>query len=166
MSDAAPISPADGPVGVLDPAEVAHLSGLEIMDGIIAGRLPRPPISLAMDFVLAEAEEGRAVFAGTPGEAFHNPYASVHGGYIATLMDSAMTCAVQTTVGAGFGVTTVEVKINFVKPVFADVGRLRAEAHVIASGKRLGTAEGRLLDDAGTLYAHGTTTCMIYRLKP
>ena len=165
MDQASPPSLEDGPVGVLDPAEIGHLSGLEIMHGIIAGRLPRPPISRAMDFILSEAEEGGAVFAGTPGGDFLNPYGAVHGGYIATLMDSAMTCAVQPTVGAGFGVTTVEFKVNFVRPVLAKVGRLRAVATSIASGKRLGTAEGRLLDDAGTLYAHGTATCMIYPLK-
>ena len=156
---------AQGTVGTLDPAAVGHLSGLDIMRGIIAGELPRPPISAALRFELAEAGPGRATFAGTPGSDFHNPYGTVHGGYIATLMDSAMTCAVQTTVGAGLGVTTVEFKINFVRPVRAEVGRLRAEASVITSGKRLGTAEGRLVDDGGTLYAHGTTTCMIYPLQ-
>ncbi len=155
----------EGPVGILKPEDVAHLSGLEIMEGIIAGRLPRPPISQAMDFVLAEAAVGHAVFAGTPGDGYLNPYGSVYGGYIATLMDSAMTCAVQTTVGAGHGVTTVEFKVNFVKPVFASAGRLRAVATSIASGRRLGTAEGRLFDAAGTLYAHGTATCMIYPLR-
>ena len=153
-------------VGVLDPAGVADLTGLEIMQRMIAGRLPRPPISVAMDFDLLAAAAGSALFAGTPGARFLNPYGTVHGGYVATLMDSAMTCAVQTTVGAGFGVTTVEFKVNFVKPIPVDVGRLRAVASAIHSGKRLGTAEGKLWDDRDVLYAHGTTTCMVYSLRP
>lgn len=153
-------------VGVLDPVGVADLTGLEIMQRMIEGRLPRPPISVAMDFALLETSAGRAVFAGTPAGRYLNPYGTVHGGYVATLMDSAMTCAVQTTVGAGFGVTTVEFKVNFVKPLPADVGRLRAVAGVIHSGKRLGTAEGKLVDDRDVLYAHGTTTCMVYPLRP
>ncbi|NQV81091.1 MAG: PaaI family thioesterase [Alphaproteobacteria bacterium] len=156
---------AEPGVGILDLASVADLTGLEIIQRIIDGRLPRPPISVAMDFELATAGAGRAVFAGTPNGRFHNPYGTVHGGYVATLMDSAMTCAVQTTIAAGFGVTTVEFKINFVKPIPSEAGRLRAVASVITSGRRLGTAEGRLLDEADTLYAHGTTTCMIYPLK-
>ncbi len=152
-------------VGVLDPVGVADLTGLEIMQRMIEGRLPRPPISVAMEFVLLEASAGSAVFAGTPAGRYLNPYGTVHGGYVATLMDSAMTCAVQTTVGAGFGVTTVELKVNFVKPLPADVGRLRAVASVIHSGKRLGTAEGKLVDDRDVLHAHGTTTCMVYPLR-
>jgi uncharacterized protein (TIGR00369 family) len=151
-------------VGVLDPAVVGDLTGLEIMQRMIEGRLPKPPIAEALDFVLATAGAGRAVFAGTPGARFLNPYGTVHGGYVATLLDSTMTCAVQTTVGAGFGVTTVEFKVNFVRPLAPDVGRLRAIGTVITSGKRLGTAEGKLVDEDDRLYAHGTTTCMIYPL--
>lgn len=158
--------PLGSAVGVLDPGAVADLTGLEIMQRMIAGRLPRPPISVAMEFELLDVAPGSALFAGTPGGRFLNPYGTVHGGYVATLMDSAMTCAVQTTVGAGFGVTTVEFKVNFVRPVPVDVGRLRATATAIHSGRRLGTAEGKLLDDRDVLYAHGTTTCMVYPLRP
>jgi len=151
-------------IGVLDPTVVSGLTGLEIMERMIEGRLPKPPIGLAMNFDLVSAGTGRAVFAGTAESRFLNPYGTVHGGYVATLLDSAMTCAVQTTAAAGFGVTTVEFKLNFVRPIAPDLGRLRAIGTVITSGKRLGTAEGKLVDDTDRLYAHSTTTCMIYPL--
>lgn len=154
----------DERIGVLDPAVVGGLTGLEIMERMIAGGLPKPPIGLAMDFDLVTAGMGRAIFAGTTDPRFLNPYGTVHGGYVATLLDSAMTCAVQTTAAAGFGVTTVEFKLNFVRPIAPDLGRLRAIGEVITSGKRLGTAEGKLVDENDRLYAHGTTTCMIYPL--
>ena len=148
-------------IGVLDPTVVSGLTGLEIMERMIEGRLPKPPIGLAMNFDLVSAGTGRAVFAGTAESRFLNPDGTVHGGYVATLLDSAMTCAVQTTAAAGFGVTTVEFKLNFVRPIAPDLGRLRAIGTVITSGKRLGTAEGKLVDDTDRLYAHSTTTCMI-----
>jgi len=151
-------------IGVLDPAVVGGLTGLEIMQRMIEGGLPKPPIGETMGFDLVSAGAGRAAFAGTAETRFLNPYGAVHGGYVATLLDSAMTCAVQTTVAAGFGVTTVEFKLNFVRPISPDAGRLRAIGTVITSGKRLGTAEGRLIDESDRLFAHGTTTCMIFPL--
>ena len=144
--------------------EVKRLSGLEFLRGIMEGRLPPPPIAHHLGFTLAEVEEGRALFVGTPGFEVYNPIGSVHGGYIATLLDSAMSCAVQTTIPAGFGYTTVEIKVNFVRAVTDKTGLVRAEGRIINAGKRIGTSEGRLTDTQGRLLAHGTATCLVFPL--
>jgi len=104
------------------------------------------------------------VFAGVPKYEFYNPLGSVHGGYIAALLDSCMACAVHSTLEIGYNYATIEVKINYVRQITADTGEVHAEGKVIHLGKRIATAEGRLLDSAGKLYAHGTTTCLIFAL--
>ena len=104
------------------------------------------------------------MFAGEPNFDLYNPLGSVHGGYAATLLDSAMGCAVHSMLPAGTGYTTLEFKISFARPLSKDTGLLRAEGKVISVGKRVGTAEGRLVDMQGKLYAHGTTTCLIFQL--
>lgn len=150
--------------GVTPVEEVKKLSGLDFLRGIRDGRFPPAPIAHLLGFALSEVEEGRALFVGTPGFQLYNPIGSVHGGYIATLLDSCMSCAVHTTAPAGFGYTTVEIKVNFVRAVTDRTGPVRAEGRVINAGKRIGTAEGRLTAKDGKLLAHGTATCLIFPL--
>ncbi len=139
------------------------LSGLEFLRRVASGELPRPPISALMNFGLAELSEGRAVFTVEPAEYHYNPIGVVHGGLAATLLDSAMGCAVHSTLPAGAGYTTLEVKVNFVRALTAETGPVRCEAEVIHVGGRTATAEGKVIDAAGRLYAHATTTCIIFR---
>ncbi len=138
------------------------LSGLEYMQALIAGTLPHPPISVLMNFRLVEAAFGRSVFVGEPAEYHYNPIGMVHGGLVATLLDSALGCAVHTTLPAGVGYTTLELHVNFVRPVTKDTGELRCEGVVLHAGRRLATAEAKVFDGAGKLYGHGTTTCMVF----
>ena len=139
-------------------------SGLDFLRGMIEGRLPRPPISDVLNFYLIEVERGRAVFQGHPKPAYFNPIGTIHGGWTATLLDSCMACAVHTTVPAGQGYTTVEFKLNLVRPILPDTGPMRAEGKVINAGRTIATSEGRLVDASGKLYAHGTETCLIFPL--
>jgi len=148
--------------GLLPPEAARTLTGLELMRGILAGKYPQAPIGKSAHFLLHEVNEGHAVFAGTPQLDFYNPIGSVHGGWIATLLDSCMSCAVHTAVPAGQAYTTLELKVNFVRPVMEKTGPMRAEGRVVHMGARIGTAEGKLVDAAGKLYAHGTVTCMIF----
>ena len=145
-------------------AEVGRgLSGLEYLQKIVAGELPRPPMSALMNFSLVELSEGYAVFAVEPAEYHYNPIGVIHGGLAATLLDSAMGCAVHSMLPAGVGYTTLEVKVNFVRAMTAETGQVRCEAKLIHVGGRTATAEGRIVDEDGKLYAHGTTTCLIFR---
>lgn len=150
-----------------DPVALAEagrsLSGLEYLQKIVAGELPRPPISALMNFGLVEFSEGRAVFAGEPAEYHYNPIGVVHGGLAATLLDSAMGCAVHTALPAGVGYTTLEIKVNYIRAMTVGTGPVRCEGKLIHLGGRTATAEGRILDEDGKLYAHGTTTCLIFR---
>jgi len=150
-----------------DPRSLAEagrgLSGLEYLQKIVAGELPRPPISALMNFGLTELGEGHAVFTAEPAEYHYNPIGVVHGGLAATLLDSAMGCAIHSMLPAGAGYTTLEIKVNYVRPMTAETGEVRCEARVIHVGGRTATAEGRVIDASGKLYAHGTTTCIIFR---
>ncbi len=154
------------PEGVTDPVALAahgrELSGIEYVRQIFDGELPPPPISQLMGFRGVEFEHGRAVFEMTPGPEHYNPIGTVHGGIALTLLDSAMGCAVHTTLAAGVGYTTLEVKTNFVRPITAETGVIRCEGTVVHGGSRIATAEGKLVDAAGKLLAHGTTTCLIF----
>jgi uncharacterized protein (TIGR00369 family) len=151
----------------LVPAEVAAtMSGLDLLQGIISGRLPAPPIAQLLGFDLAEVEKGRAVFEGVPALPHYNPLGSVHGGYAATLLDSCMACAVHSTLPNGVGYTTLEFKVSFIRALTVDTGRVRAEGKVISGGRRVATAEGRLVDARGRLLAHATTTCLIFEVPP
>ena len=154
------------PEGLTDPVALAargrELSGIEYVRQIFDGELPPPPISQLMGFRGVEFEHGRAVFEMTPGPEHYNPIGSVHGGIALTLLDSAMGCAVHTTLAAGVGYTTLEVKTNFVRPITAETGVIRCEGTVVHGGSRIATAEGKLVDGAGKLLAHGTTTCLIF----
>jgi uncharacterized protein (TIGR00369 family) len=150
-----------------DPRPLAEagtaLSGLEFLQKIVNGELPPPPLAALMNFNVVEVGEGRAVFAVYPAEYHYNPIGVVHGGLAATLLDSAMGCAVHSTLPAGAGYTTLEIKVNFIRAITADTGRVRCEAKIVHAGGRTATAEGRVVDEAGKLYAHGTTTCLILR---
>jgi uncharacterized protein (TIGR00369 family) len=119
-----------------------------------------------LDFALVEVAEGRAAFGVQPGERHYNPIGMVHGGLFATLLDSAMGCAVHSTLPAGTGYTTLEIKVNFTRAALRDTGRLRCEAEVVHRGQRTATAEGRVRDEAGRLYAHGSATCLLLGPTP
>jgi uncharacterized protein (TIGR00369 family) len=139
------------------------MSGLEFLQSIISGELPPPPIADTLGFRLAEAIPGRVVFVAQPAEYHYNPIGVVHGGLAATLLDSCMSCAVLSNLPAGVGYTTLEIKVNYTRPITTETGELRAEGAVVHAGNMTATAQGRLVDQAGKLYAHGTTTCIILR---
>jgi uncharacterized protein (TIGR00369 family) len=139
------------------------VTGLEVLRAIAAGELPGAPIAELLGFAPVEADEGRVVFAATPGPQHYNPIGSVHGGLAATLLDSAMGCAVHSTLPAGVGYTTLELKVNFVRPITSETGRIVCEGTIVHRGGRVATAEGRVFAEAdGSLLAHGTTTCLIF----
>jgi uncharacterized protein (TIGR00369 family) len=139
------------------------LPGREFLEAIARGELPVPPVMRLLNVGFGELDEGRIVFTLEPAEYHYNPIGSVHGGVITTLCDSAMGCAIQSTLPAGAGYTTLEVKVNFVRPVTVATGSVRCEGRVIHVGGRVATAESTLTDAQGKLYAHATTTCMIFR---
>ncbi len=139
----------------------AGMAGLEYLRALVAGKFPPPPLAQTVGFSLVEVAEGRAVFAIEPMEFHYNPSGAVHGGVACTLLDSAMGCAVHTTLPAGVGYTTVELKVNLVKGITVRTGLLHAEGRIIHRGNRIATAEGHLRGSDGRLYAHGTTTCII-----
>jgi uncharacterized protein (TIGR00369 family) len=142
----------------------SKLSGFEFIKAVFDGTLPPPPIAATMDFTGAEVDEGRAVFVGDPGEYLYNPIGVVHGGFAMTLLDSAMGCAVHTTLAAGEGYTSLETSVNFVRPITRETGPVRCEGKVLHRGGRIATAEGRLTSQkTGKLLAHGTTTCLVMR---
>jgi uncharacterized protein (TIGR00369 family) len=149
-----------------DDPKAAHaagmkLSGIEYMRELIAGRIAPPPIMKLLGYRLAQVEEGLAVFECEPAEQHYNPIGVVHGGLAMTLLDSAMGCCVHTRLPLGKGYTTLEVKVNLVRAITAQTGTLRATGRVIHFGGKTATADGRLEDSQGKLYAHGTTTCII-----
>ena len=150
--------------GVVDRATLASCSGLELLGGWQRGEYPSAPMAVTLGYLLVECERGRVVFQGTPQRAHYNPSGSVHGGYFSTLLDSAMGCAVHSCLERGLGYGTIELKVTLLRPLSDRTGPVRAEGQVISISRRLGTAEGRLVDAAGKLYAHATTTCMIFPL--
>jgi uncharacterized protein (TIGR00369 family) len=151
--------------GVVSPEELKSHDGLGFLKAIIAGTLPQPPISELIGFHLVEAEMGRAAFEGVPEFKHYNPIGTVHGGFAATLLDSALGCAVFSTLAKGDAWTTLELKLNMVRPLTKDTGRVRAEGRIIHRGRSVATSEGDLKDASGKLYAHATTTCMIFPAK-
>ena len=139
------------------------LSGLEYMRQLMTGEREPSGMARLMNMRLVEVEEGRAVFAVEPDERHYNGLGIAHGGLAATLLDSALGCAINTVMPAGRVFTTLEMKINYVRPMRRETGEVRCEAEVLHAGSRVATAEGRLVDAAGKLYAHGTATCMLFR---
>ena len=150
--------------GVLTLENLRECTGLELFQKMISGEFPRPPISDTLGFYLVEAEKGRVVFQGTPQHRHYNPIGTVHGGVHATLLDSCVACAIQSTLESGQGYTTIELKVNYIRALTDRVGPVRAEGKVIHVGKQIGTAEGKLVDADGKLYAHATTTCLIFNV--
>ena len=150
--------------GVTPVADVKAMSGLDFLTAMRDGKLPGPPIARLLAFDLIEVEHGRAVFAGTPTQDHYNPIGSVHGGYAATLLDSCMGCAVQSTLPQGTGYTTLEFKVSLVRAITLTTGEVKAEGKILTTGRRIATAEGRLVDSGGKLLAHATTTCLVMQL--
>ncbi len=153
-----------GGPGVAAPEHFAGKTGLEQMQAMLSGAMPYPPIAQTLDFMLVEIELGKATFQGTPQLMHYNPLGSVHGGWYATLLDSAVGCAVHTMMPPGRGYTTAELSVNIVRAASHKTGPLRAIGTVIHCGKQLATAEGRIVGPDGKLYAHATTTCLVFEL--
>lgn len=162
----------DGPTGPSTASRIGTLpmdivrahTGLQQMRMMIDGKLPPPPISLTLNFSLVEVEEGRAVFRGTPGYEHYNPLGTVHGGWSATLLDSALGCAVHTMLPAGTGFTTIEFKVNLIRPLSENSGEVTCEGKIIHFGRRTATSEAALRTSDGKLIAHGTETCAVFPL--
>lgn len=151
--------------GVFPREVLTSMDGLTSLLKMMSGELPAPPIFETMGFMLTEARPGEAVFEGVPGYKHYNPIGTVHAGFAATLLDSAVACAVQTTLATGETYTTLELKLNLVRPLTDKTGNVRAEGKVLHRGRSIATAEGKLVDAAGKLYAHATTTCMVFPAK-
>jgi len=152
-----PARPPDSPA---PPARRRSLTGLDYFRRMIAGELPPPPLVKLLGMKLVEADEGRVVFTAEPAEQYYNGMGVVHGGLAAALLDSALGCAINSMMPAGKRFTTLELKINYTRPMTSAVGTVRCEAKVIHVGNRVATAEARVVDRRGRLYAHGTTTCI------
>ncbi|WP_050462186.1 PaaI family thioesterase [Herbaspirillum autotrophicum] len=152
------------PPGIATMEQLKSCSGMAFLQRIWDGELPSVPIGETLDFVPVEGEPGRIVFQGTPGPKHYNPLGSVHGGYFCTLLDSAVGCAVHSMLPQGVGYTTLELKVNLIRALTAKTGPVRAEGKVIQVGSQVGIAEGRIVDADGKLYAHATTTCLIFKL--
>ena len=148
--------------GVVPMDQIMARSGLEFLIDMVEGRLPQPPMCATLGFHLAEASDGYARFDGVPEFRHYNAIGTVHGGFAATLLDSALGCAIFTTLAKGEAWTTLELKLNLVRPINKDTGTVRAEGRIIHRGRTVATAEGTVKDKAGKLYAHATTTCMVF----
>jgi uncharacterized protein (TIGR00369 family) len=150
---------------VITAERLRAMSGLEIMQAILRGELPLAAIAQTVSFRLAEVERGRVTFESEPGQHIYNMYGAAHGGYAATLLDSALGCSVSTTLPAGIAYTTLDLTINYVRPVRTETGRVRAVGRVLHAGRRTATAEAKLLGPNDKLLAHGLTTCLIFPLE-
>jgi uncharacterized protein (TIGR00369 family) len=148
--------------GIVPIEQARTMDGMTLFGEIVAGRLPAPPMCRTLGIWLEEVEFGRVVFGYEPVFEHYNPLGSVHGGVAATLLDSVMGCCIHTTLKAGIGYATVEIKVNYVRAMTDKTGEVRAEGKVINVGSRIATSEARLVDSAGKLLAHGTTTCLIF----
>ena len=148
----------------IPPEALRTMAGLDVMQALLDGRLPVAPIAGLLGFRLVAAERGRVVFEGEPGAEHLNPMGIVHGGYAATVLDSCMGCAVHSTLDAGQGYTTLELKIGYARPILPGKGVIRAEGSVQSVGRRAGFAESKLLDAEGRLLAFGSTTCLVFAL--
>jgi uncharacterized protein (TIGR00369 family) len=137
------------------------LSGLEFFREMMAGRIPPPPMVRLLGLRLVEVDEGRVVFTGAAAPDYYNGMGVAHGGWAATLLDSALGCAINSAMPAGRSFTTLELKINYTRPLRHEVGEVRCEATLIYAGNRTATAEGRVVGPDGKIYAHGTTTCIL-----
>jgi len=151
-----------GKPGVATREQLAGRSGRQFLEAMMSGELPYPHMAETLGFELVEVGDGRAVFQGVPNIGYYNPMGTVHGGWFSTLLDSALGCAVHSKLPAGRAYTTAELSVNIVRAATHKTGPLRAEGNVIHSGKQMATAEAKILDAAGRLYAHATTTCFVF----
>jgi uncharacterized protein (TIGR00369 family) len=149
-------------LGTIPTADLELYSGLELLQRLIAGQYPAPPIAGLLNFGLIEVGEGRALFRGMPNRRHLNPLGTVHGGWAATVMDSALACAVQTTLKKGEAYTTVEFKVNLTRPILPDIGEVACEGRVVHRGRTLAVSEATLKDKNDKLLAFGTETCAIF----
>lgn len=152
-------------VGVVSREVLLAEAGVDYLRGVVTGHHPAAPFAAEMDFELVEVEEGRVVFTGKPSARFFNPLGTIHGGWTATILDSAMACAAHSTLKAGEGYTTLEMKLNYVRAVMPESGVVRCEGRLIHRGGTVITTEGRLVDERGRLLAHGTETCLVLAAK-
>lgn len=148
--------------GIVSPAEQAARGGLEFVQGLVTGALPLNSMARTLGYDIVEASAGKVVVAATPTDALLNPAGTVHGGFAATLLDTCMGLAVWSATEKGFGSTTLEFKVSFIRPITPGTGQVRADGTVLTLGRRIGTAEGRLTDAEGRLLVHATTTCLIF----
>jgi uncharacterized protein (TIGR00369 family) len=149
--------------GTVSADEQKEMSGLEFVQGLVDGSLPLNTIAKTLGYDITEAESGRVVITARPSDIHLNPWGTVHGGLSATLLDSCMGLAIQSTLEKSTGSTTLEFKISLVRPIMPDTGPIKAEGVVLNCGRRVGTAEGRITDGNGRLLSHGTTTCLIFQ---
>lgn len=145
---------------------MASMTGLEFMQAMIDGRIPAPPITGTMGFLITKVEKGYALAEAIPSFDYYNPIGSVHGGYAATLLDTVLGVSVHTVMDRGQGYTTLEFKISFIKAITKDTGPVRAEGRVLSAGRRAATAEAHLRDANDKLLAHATTTCLVFDILP
>ena len=148
--------------GRVSPERQKEMTGLEFVQGLADGNLPLNMMAQTLGYDITAAEHGRVVVTADPKETHLNPAGTVHGGLAATMLDSCMGLAIQTTLEKGLSSTTLEFKISFVRPIMPETGPIRAEGTVISRGRRVGTAEGRVIDRNGRLLVHATTTCLIF----
>jgi len=148
--------------GTVSASRQKEMTGLEFVQGLASGLLPLNTIAQTLGYDIAEAEHGRVVIVAEPDDRLLNPAGTVHGGFSATLLDSCLGLAIQSTLEKGIGQTTLEFKISLVRPITPETGKIQAEGIVLSRGRRVGTAEGRITDRDGRLLAHGTTTCLIF----
>jgi uncharacterized protein (TIGR00369 family) len=163
MDDDSTMNIASKTYGTVSADRQRQMSGLEFVQGLVDGTLPLNTIAQALGYDVTEAASGRVVVTAQPSGNHLNPAGTVHGGLAATLLDSCMGLAVQSTLEKGVGQTTLEFKISLLRPITTETGLIKAEGIVLSRGRRVGTAEGRLTDGSGRLLAHGTTTCLIFQ---
>jgi uncharacterized protein (TIGR00369 family) len=163
MDDDSIMNIASKTYGTVSADRQKQMSGLEFVQGLVDGTLPLNTIARTLGYEVTEAVSGRVVVTAEPSGNHLNPAGTVHGGFAATLLDSCMGLAVQSTLERGVGQTTLEFKISLLRPITPETGAIRAEGMVLSRGRRVGTAEGRLTDGSGRLLAHGTTTCLIFQ---
>jgi uncharacterized protein (TIGR00369 family) len=151
--------------GVTPLDQALSTDGLTFLNRLISGEYPAPPIAQTLGFELVSVEHGKAVFEGMPGFHHYNPLGTVHGGFAMTLLDSCLGCCIHTTLAKGEGYTTLEVKVNLVRAITKDTGKITATGRLIHRGRTTATSEGDIRDAKGNLLAHGTTTCMVFPAK-
>ena len=149
-------------LGTIPHEDVEHYTGIELLRRVVAGEYPAPSIAARMNFGLVEVDEGRVVFKGMPGARHFNPLGSVHGGWAATVLDSALGCCIHTLLGKGEGYSTVEMKVNYLRPISDKTGIVTCEGKVVNKGRTLAVSEARMIDENGKLLAIGTETCAIF----